>query len=77
MGSFSAKLCVWNPASPDNVEEIEAMVDAGAAFSWIHRDHLERLGALPLRRMGFRAIDGCSEEARSHDRLGVVGQFAF
>ena len=58
MGSFSAKLRVWNPASPDKVEEVEAMVDTGAAFSWIHREHLERLGAAPLRRIGFRAIDG-------------------
>ena len=58
MGSFSARLRVWNPASPDTVEEVEAMVDTGAAFSWIHRERLERLGATTLRRMGFRAIDG-------------------
>ena len=58
MGSFSAKLRVWNPNSPERVEEIEAMVDTGAAFSWIHRERLERLGAPPLRRIGFRAIDG-------------------
>ena len=45
MGSFSARLRVWNPASPDTVEEVEAMVDTGAAFSWIHRERLERLGA--------------------------------
>jgi aspartyl protease family protein len=58
MGSFSAKLRVWNPESPEKVEEIEAMVDTGAAFSWIHRERLERLGAVMLRRIGFRAIDG-------------------
>ena len=58
MGSFSAKLRVWNPNSPEKVEELEAMVDAGAAFSWMHRDRLERLGAEKLRRIGFRAIDG-------------------
>jgi aspartyl protease family protein len=58
MGSFSAKLRVWNPASPDKVEEVEAMVDTGAAFSWIHRERLERLGAETLRRVGFRAING-------------------
>src|SRR3974377_749186 len=34
------------------------MVDTGAAFSWIHRERLERMGMVPLRRMGFRAIDG-------------------
>jgi aspartyl protease family protein len=49
---------VWNPNSPENVEELEAMVDTGAAFSWMHRDRLERLGVEKLRRIGFRAIDG-------------------
>ena len=58
MGSFSAKLRVWNPASPEKIEEVEAMVDTGAAFSWIHRERLERLGVEKLRRIGFRAIDG-------------------
>jgi len=58
MGSFSAKLRVWNPNSPEKVEELEAMVDTGAAFSWMHRDRLERLGVEKLRRIGFRAIDG-------------------
>ncbi len=58
MGTFSAKLRVWNPESPDKLEDVEAMVDTGAAFSWIHRERLERLGIVPLRKMGFRAIDG-------------------
>jgi predicted aspartyl protease len=58
MGSFSAKLRVWNPVSPEKAEEIEALVDTGAAFFWIHRERLERMGAVVLRRMGFRAIDG-------------------
>jgi predicted aspartyl protease len=58
MGSFSAKLRVWNPNAPETVEEIVAMVDTGAAFSWVHRERLERLGAQVLRRIGFRAIDG-------------------
>jgi predicted aspartyl protease len=58
MGTFSAKLRVWNPAVPDKAEEVVAMVDTGAAFSWIHRERLERMGLVGLRRMGFRAIDG-------------------
>jgi len=53
MGSFSAKLRVWNPTSPEKAEEVEAMVDAGAAFSWIHRERLERMGMVALRRTGF------------------------
>src|SRR5437762_3452832 len=58
MGSFTAKLRFWNPASPDKAEELEALVDTGAAFSWIHRERLERTGMVAFRRMGFRAIDG-------------------
>jgi aspartyl protease family protein len=58
MGSFSAKLRIWNPNAPEKVEELQAMVDTGAAFSWIHRERLERLGVEHLRRIGFRAIDG-------------------
>ena len=58
MDSFSAKVRVWNPSSPEKVEELEAMVDTGAAFTWMHRDRLERLGVETLRRIGFRAIDG-------------------
>jgi len=58
MGSFSAKLRVWNPNSPEKAEELEALVDTGAAFSWMHRERLERLGVEKLRRIGFRAIDG-------------------
>ena len=58
MGTFSAKLRVWNPANPSNVEELDAFVDTGAAFSWISRARLERLGVGPTRRMPFRAIEG-------------------
>jgi hypothetical protein len=58
MGTFSAKLRVWNPGAPEKTEEIVAIVHTGAAFSWIHRERLERVGAQVLRRMGFRAIDG-------------------
>ena len=58
MGGFSAKLRVWNPSSPEQVEEVEALVDTGAAFSWVHRERLEKMGIVPLRRMCFRAIDG-------------------
>jgi Retroviral aspartyl protease. len=71
MGSFSAKLRVWNPSSPDKVEELEAMVDTGAAFSWMHRDRLERLGVEKLRRIGFRAIDGSIIE-RDTDAVWVA-----
>jgi len=58
MGTFKAKFRVWNPEHPENVEELEAFVDTGAAFSWVSRTRLERLGLKPTRRMPFRTIDG-------------------
>ena len=58
MSTFSAKFRVWNPANPEKVEDLEAMVDTGAAFSWISRTRLERLGLGPIRRMPFRTIEG-------------------
>jgi aspartyl protease family protein len=58
MSTFSAKFRVWNPANPEKVEDLEAMVDTGAAFSWISRTRLERLGLTSMRRMPFRAIEG-------------------
>ena len=58
MGTFKAKFRVWNPEHPENVEELEAFVDTGAAFSWVSRSRLERLGLKPTRRMPFRTIDG-------------------
>ena len=62
MGSFGAELRIWNPNAPEKAEEVEAIVDTGAAFSWIHRERLERTGMTALRRMGFRAIDGSTIE---------------
>jgi predicted aspartyl protease len=40
------------------VEELDAFVDTGAAFSWILRSRLERLGVAPSRKMSFRMIEG-------------------
>lgn len=58
MGTFSVKLRVWNPAQPGGVEELDAFVDTGAAFSWISRARLVRLGVEPSRKMSFRTIEG-------------------
>ncbi|HLW85034.1 MAG TPA: retroviral-like aspartic protease family protein [Candidatus Sulfotelmatobacter sp.] len=58
MGTFSVKLRVWNPAKPGDVEELDAFVDTGAAYSWISRARLERLGVASSRRMQFRTIEG-------------------
>ena len=58
MGTFSAKLRVWNPASPSRVEELDVMVDTGAAYSWVSRARLESMGVRPVRKMQFRTIEG-------------------
>ena len=58
MGTFTAKLRVWNPASPSRVEELEVIVDTGAAYSWVSRTRLEALGVNAVRRMQFRTIEG-------------------
>ncbi len=68
MGTFSAKLRVWNPDHPETVEELDLFVDTGAAYSWISRARLERLGVVATRRMPFRTIEGRVQE---HD-LGIV-----
>jgi predicted aspartyl protease len=58
MSTFSAKVSVWNPERPDRKEELDLFVDTGAAYSWISRSRLERLGVKPARRMPFRTIEG-------------------
>ena len=58
MGTFKVKFRIWNPAQPERVEDLEGYVDTGAAFSWISRERLERLGLKPSRRMPFRTIEG-------------------
>ncbi len=58
MATFTAKLKVSNPSRPDKAEELDAFVDTGAAYSWISRSRLERLGVGTARQMSFRTIDG-------------------
>jgi predicted aspartyl protease len=58
MGTFSTKLRIWNPADPSRVEELDAVVDTGDAYSWVSRARLEPLGIKPVRKMQFRTIEG-------------------
>ena len=58
MGTFTAKLRVWNPVTPSRVEELDVIVDTGAAYSWVSRTRLENLGVRAVRRMQFRTIEG-------------------
>ena len=58
MGTFKTRMRVWNPAQPDKAEELEVLVDTGAAFSWVSRTRLEHIGVTASRRMPFRTIEG-------------------
>ena len=58
MSTFTTKLRVWNPVTPSRVEELDVIVDTGAAYSWVLRERLEGLGVHPVRRMQFRTIEG-------------------
>jgi predicted aspartyl protease len=58
MGTFSAKLRVWNPIRPTQVEELDVIVDTGAAYSWVSRARLEQMGVHAVRQMQFRTIEG-------------------
>jgi hypothetical protein len=56
MGAFGVKM--RNPAQSGGVEEFDAFVDTDAAFSWILRTRLERLGVAASRKMSVRTIKG-------------------
>jgi predicted aspartyl protease len=58
MSVFSAKLTIVNPAEPSRSEEIEAMVDTGASYSWVSRSRLAAIDVHATRRMAFRTIEG-------------------
>jgi len=58
MGTFKTKLRVWNPAQPEKADEVEVLVDTGAAFSSVSRTRLEHLAVTASRRMPFRTIEG-------------------
>jgi len=58
MGTFSAKLRVWKEDRPEDMQELDLLVDTGASFSWISKARLERLGIKPTYQMPFRTIDG-------------------
>jgi len=58
MGVFSVKMTIWNPARPSMSQDIDAMVDTGASYSWISRSRLEALGLQATRRVTFETIEG-------------------
>jgi predicted aspartyl protease len=62
MANFTVRLKVWNPARPEQVAELDAWADTGAAYSWILRSRLEPLGVQVVRRLRFQTILGNTVE---------------
>ena len=58
MGTFSVRVRLWNMEHTEPLEEVDLFVDTGAAYSWLSRARLERLGVKPARRMSLRTIEG-------------------
>ncbi len=58
MGLTVLTLEVANPASPDVVETVEFLIDAGALYSLVPRPVLQRLGINPLKAQTFRLANG-------------------
>ena len=69
MGLTVLVLDVANPASPDQRETVEFLIDSGAVYSFVPRPVLERLGIVPHSRQRFRLADGSSIERDRGDAL--------
>lgn len=58
MGMFDVKVKLTNLSDAARTHEVSLLVDTGATLSWIPREILEKLGALPLSRLPFSLADG-------------------
>lgn len=58
MGLTYLEVEVAGPATPDNTEPVEFLVDSGAVYSVVPASILERLGIKPLDEQVFRLADG-------------------
>jgi len=65
---------LYNPAQPDKVVEVEALVDTGAIYSVVRRDVLEQLGVKPLERRRFKAFGGYVERDVGEAGLVLLGR---
>lgn len=68
MGLTVLEVGVGNPSDPDNVRELEFLVDSGATYSIVPAPVLEELGIKPISERTFRLADG-SKIVR---RLGIA-----
>lgn len=59
MGTFRTDVEVENPFAPDDRRIVrDALVDTGAALSWLPKDVLQALNVRPLKLWHFRQADG-------------------
>jgi predicted aspartyl protease len=58
MGTFSAKIRILDSRDRRREEEVEAMIDTGAGYSWLSRQRLQSLGVSAGGRLNFRTIEG-------------------
>jgi predicted aspartyl protease len=58
MGMFDVQVKLTSLADPTHTEELSLRVDTRATLSWIPREVLERLGAVPFSRLPFTCTDG-------------------
>lgn len=57
MGTFRYTIAIGSPTR-EHFEEIQPLVDTGAAFTWVPAPILERLGHKPTFRRRLRLADG-------------------
>jgi clan AA aspartic protease len=57
MGSFSVTVDIGDAAGR-RFEPIDVLIDTGAAYTWVPRDVLGRLGVMPTEERLFELADG-------------------
>jgi clan AA aspartic protease len=58
MGLTVLEIEVGNPATPEQTEKVELLIDSGAIYSVVPTPVLERLGIRPFMDQQFRLADG-------------------
>jgi aspartyl protease family protein len=82
MGFTNVRVLVCNPTDEERCQELEMLVDTGAALSVVPGSILTRIGIQPLGTRRFRAFGGVIERETgtveiqySGDRAGVSAVF--
>ena len=58
MGMFEVTVKLASLAAPGRTTDVSLLVDTGATLSWIPREVLESVGAIPFSRLPFSLADG-------------------